>query len=537
MGVVYLARHGQTGQSLAVKILPAEDAQNERAVLRFERELKILTQLKHPHVVRCYGGGRAGSQRYIAMELVSAGTVANLIQRRGRLSWEETIDYGLQICSALDHAHSHGIIHRDLKPSNLLLTKNNQIKLGDFGLARDVDASALTATGRTMGTYAYMAPEQIRGNPPISHKTDLYALGCVFYEMLTGHRPFESDTPAQVLYQHMSGTPARVATLALDCPVWLDSLIDQLLQKDPAHRPLDAIAVAQALTEVRDKVLQNTSTLQQAVDGQPSTIMLTQDAAEARKVLGTKKRKRKSKTPFFQSTWFLAACFLLVVGLITWAFWPPGESRLFRSAEPLMATNDPFQWQTARQKYLDAYQRRFPEGPHAAQVQEWIDMIEMDTTEKRFKANMHRGRDPASEAERLYRQAWRYEEFGDRITALEKYESMVHLLGDKPESRPFVNLARRQIAAIEQAGLDKNERIEIVNAALAKADKSYEEGDTLAARKTWNSIVTLYAANRELEPQVERAQARLARKDDKAADDNPAEASPVRTNSTGANPL
>jgi hypothetical protein len=457
------------------------------------------------------------------MELVTGGTLSNVIHRRGRLSWEETIDYALQICSALEHAHSHGIIHRDLKPSNLLLTADNQIKLSDFGLARDIDASALTATGRTMGTYGYMAPEQIRGSPPISHKTDLYALGCVLFEMLTGRRPFESETAAEVLFQHVSNTPVRVATLALDCPVWLDSLVEQLLQKDPMHRPLDALAVAQALTEVRDKATQHLSTLQHAADGQPSTIMLTQDATEVRKVLGSKKRKRKrtDSTPFFQRTWFLAACLAAVVGLIAWIMWPLSEAKLVAAAGPLMATNDPFQWQTARQKYLDPYQSRFPNGPHADQVQEWIDLIEMDSTEKRFRTNVNRGRDPASEAERLYRQAWRYEEFGDRITAMEKYESMVTLLGDKPDARPYMNLARRQIAAIERAGVDKNERVEIVNSALARADRHYEEGQTLEARKTWNSIVSLYGSNRELEPQVERARARLEGKEEKPEEGSP----------------
>src|SRR5262245_56107286 len=126
MGVVYLARHNQSGQAVAVKVLPLSDADNERVIARFERELKILAQLKHPNIVRCYGGGRVGSQRFIAMELVTGGTLSSLIHRRSRLNWEQTIDYGIQICSALDHAHSHGIIHRDLKPSNLLLTGDDK---------------------------------------------------------------------------------------------------------------------------------------------------------------------------------------------------------------------------------------------------------------------------------------------------------------------------------------------------------------------------------------------------------------------------
>src|SRR4029453_9259660 len=137
--------------------------------------------------------------------------------------------------------------------------------------------------------------------------------------------------------------------------------------------------------------------------GQPSTIMLTQNAMEARKVLGTKKRKRKNTMAFYQRAWFLVVCLSVVLGLVAWILWPRSEAKLFELAQPLMATSDPFEWQTARQKYLDPYQRRFPNGAHAEQVQEWIDWIEMDSTEKRFRTNINSGRDPSSEAERLCR--------------------------------------------------------------------------------------------------------------------------------------
>ncbi len=115
------------------------------------------------------------------MELLEGGTLAELLRKRGRVSWDHVIEYGLQMCSALDYAHARGVIHRDIKPGNFLLTKSGQLKLSDFGLATMVAASRITRAGKTAGTFQYMAPEQIQGKPPISNKTDLYALGCVFF--------------------------------------------------------------------------------------------------------------------------------------------------------------------------------------------------------------------------------------------------------------------------------------------------------------------------------------------------------------------
>jgi serine/threonine protein kinase len=509
MGVVYRARYEATGQQVALKLLPAALADNQRQVARFERELEILKRLQHPHIVRCYGGGKLADQWFYAMELIPGGSLAALLARRGRLMWEQAIEFGLEICAALEHLHCHGIIHRDLKPSNLLLAKGGTLKLSDFGLARDIEATGLTAPGKTVGTFAYMAPEQITGQP-ISHKTDLYALGCVLFEMLTGRPPFVGETPAQIFYQHLEARPRRVATLALDCPVWLDALVAGLLEKDPQRRPMDALAVTQALREVEHNVSAEVSTVQHSLDGQPSAIAVSQDTIEARKLLAPKKRKRAKKTPIYERTWVLMSGLALLAAVVTWTFWPKSEQKLFARAETLMASSEPADWQTAREKYLEPLQRRFPDGQYAEQVQQYIDKIEMQETEAKFRVSRKLGRDPKSEAERLYAAALRFEQFGDRVTALERYRGMVNILGDRAEDRPWLNLARRQIAQIEAAGGDKDDRIQIVTAALDRADKAYEEGRTLDARETWNGIVTLYISNREMEPLVARAQTRLA---------------------------
>jgi serine/threonine-protein kinase len=517
MGVVYRATYTKTGQVVALKLLPAELSVKPRLVARFERELAILKKLKHPNIVPCFGGGKLGEQQFMAMELVEGGSLAGVLKKRGKLPWEEVISIGLQVCSALEHAHEHGIIHRDLKPSNLLLTKEGKLKLADFGIARDNDATALTAAGRTVGTFAYMAPEQIKGDPPVTQKADLYALGCVLYELLTGTPPFSGETAGELLFQHMEKKPVRVSTIVLDCPVWLDILLGQLLEKDPEKRPRDAATVSRALTEVEVKVAEQASMATHAVSGKPTNINTASDGTEIRQLLKRKKRKKGEKGPFYERTWFLGTCLAGVIGVVVWAFWPMSEEKLLEKAAPLMASSDPDEWRKA-EEYLSDLQRRFPNGKSAATVQEYVDRIEMHRAEEKMKFRTRMKQEPASEGERLYSQARQYELFGDRVTAYESYENMIRVLGDSRESRPFVNLAKRQIAQIDAESDGKPDRLKIVANAMERADKLFNDGNVMEARKVWSSIVSLYEKNRELKPQVRKARARLAEKEDPDAE-------------------
>jgi hypothetical protein len=163
-------------------------------------------------------------------------------------------------------------------------------------------------------------------------------------------------------------------------------------------------------------------------------------------------------------------------------------------------------------------QRRFPEGKSASTVQQYVDKIEMYKAEEKMKFRTLRRLDPTSEGERLYSQARQYEVFGDRITAYEKYESMIRVLGDARESRPFANLARRQMAAIDAASDGRPDRVKVVTEALQKAEDLYKNDNVMEARKMWNSIISLYEKDRELKPQVRKAKARLADKEDPDAE-------------------
>jgi serine/threonine-protein kinase len=250
MGIVYRARYVGNDRIVAVKLLPSDADQNESIIARFDRELEILKQLKHPNIVNCFGGVCESKQRFYAMELVDGGTLAELLRQRKRFSWDHVLDFGLQMCAALQHAHERGVVHRDVKPGNFLITKSGQLKLSDFGLATMASASRITRAGKTAGTFLYMAPEQIRGQPPVSARTDLYALGCVFYELLTGRPPFDGDTPASILQKHLKDPAPRVSTQLAECPPALDQLVADLLQKSPEDRPESALEVETRLKSV-----------------------------------------------------------------------------------------------------------------------------------------------------------------------------------------------------------------------------------------------------------------------------------------------
>jgi serine/threonine protein kinase len=501
MGVVYLATYLKNGRKMAVKVLAPEMSADGRLLRRFLREMAILSRLRHPNIVRYYGGGKDKTQHFYAMEYMDGGSVEQLLKKKGRFAWDETIANARQVALALEYAHNHGIIHRDLKPANLFLAKDGVLKLGDFGIARDTQATALTAAGRTVGTYAYMAPEQISGKPPVSRKTDLYALGCVMYEMLTGKPPFNAPTAAEMLFAHLEEEPPQVSSAVPDCPVWLDKLISKLLEKDPEERYYDALALQVALDEVTQKVTEERTAAQQTVAGNGSGATVVGAGGQTTTTKKKKKKKKKKAVPVYERTWFLGACLALVILAIAWIVWPRSEKQLFARAQGIAAT-DPI---GAR----DIYSRLLKSPEYGEQAREEVDNLEMKLAEDKALKSLHLGRDPDSEAERVFIDGLRFEQFKDRVTALAKYRSLVELFKDREEDRKYVNLARKKIKEIEESGDAKQDVVSFVNDNLKRADELATKGERVKADSIWNSIVTLYSGNRELEQQLTYARARL----------------------------
>ena len=240
VGTVYRGTHLETGQAVAIKRLHESVAKNELIRERFKREINIMGRLHHPNIVAYVGGKTVGKDLYYTMELVTGGSVKEIVERTGPLPWQATVELGIQVCSALQFAHNHGVVHRDLKPSNLFVSIDGILKLGDFGIARDLNQRDLTTAGVTVGTHAYMAPEQIKGDDRISGQADLYGLGCCLFEMMTGRHVFFGENRLQIFDQHLKADPPSVCELNATCPSELNQLIQWLLKKNPEDRPFNA---------------------------------------------------------------------------------------------------------------------------------------------------------------------------------------------------------------------------------------------------------------------------------------------------------
>jgi eukaryotic-like serine/threonine-protein kinase len=511
MGIVYRAIYTKNGAPVALKVLSPEVSDSEALQRRFEREIAILKKLQHPNIVRYYGGGRFGTQRFYAMELIAGGSVEGYLKEQGKLPWEEALDIAMQVAKALEHAHEAGIVHRDLKPANLLLTKEHVIKLTDFGIARDTTATALTAAGKTVGTYAYMSPEQIRGKPPVDKKTDLYALGCVLFELISGETPFQSENQGEMLMMHLQEEPPRITSLVPNCPIFVEDLIFHLLEKDPQERPYDALALQVEIEEVRRKIAEQRSIVAETLAGGAS--VGTKAAEELKAALGKKKKKKKKDTgPIYQRTWFLALCLLLVIGFVGWHFMPWSEDKLMSEAQKLVKSDFTADHVDAREKFLKPLLERYPQGKYASQAQSMIVDVNKRETMTKMRARVKLRQPPANEAERQFLNAEKYADFGDKITALRKYRAILDLFQSKDEFHIYVLLAQDEIDRIvRQSG--EETLASFLNKRLRDADAARQAGRLSEAESIWTSIKTLYEDNAEAAVHLSYAKKRLRDED------------------------
>jgi beta-lactam-binding protein with PASTA domain len=238
MANVYLAEDQELGRNVAIKILNERHANDEQFVERFRREATNAAALSHPNIVSIYDRGEAEGTYYIAMEHLDGRNLKELIVARGPAPVRIAIDYTKQILGALRFAHRHGIVHRDIKPHNVLVDRDGRLKVTDFGIAR-AGASQMTEAGSIVGTAQYLSPEQARGGH-VDQRSDLYSVGVVLYELLTGTVPFTGDSPVEIAMKHLSAKPEPPSTKRPDLPHDLDLIVMRAIAKDPDHRYQDA---------------------------------------------------------------------------------------------------------------------------------------------------------------------------------------------------------------------------------------------------------------------------------------------------------
>lgn len=247
MATVYKAKCHVLNRFVAVKVLKDEFTTDEEFIKRFNTEAQAVASLTHPNIVSVYDVGHEGDLYYIVMELIQGKTLKEIIVSDGALSWKWSINVAIQIASALETAHRNNIIHRDIKPHNIIITEDGIAKVTDFGIAKSVSNSTITAFGTTLGSVHYFSPEHARGGYTDA-KSDLYSLGVVLYEMLTGKVPFDADTPVSVALKHMQEEAVEPITINPAIPTAVNGIVIKAMKKDPILRYQTATEMLKDLT-------------------------------------------------------------------------------------------------------------------------------------------------------------------------------------------------------------------------------------------------------------------------------------------------
>ena len=323
MAVVYKAMCHRLNRCVAVKILRDELAQDEEFRQRFQTEAQAVAMLSHPNIVSVYDVSHSEGVEYIVMELIEGVTLMQYMKKKGALGWKEALHFAVQISKALEHAHEKGIIHRDIKPQNIMILKDGTIKVADFGIAA-LESAQEKKSDQTVGSVHYIAPEQARGEQP-DPRSDIYSLGVVMYEMLTGKMPYDGDTAEQVAMKHITGHPVPPQELNPDIPEELAAITLKAMNSDINARYQSASELLRDLEDFRKQ--QAAANLGSGSDEDVEILdVITPDvhpigkAGELSKEKYARRRRRSRKVSILSGACGVLV-FLIAVFVFLWNYW------------------------------------------------------------------------------------------------------------------------------------------------------------------------------------------------------------------------
>lgn len=502
--------HIERQLSMAIKLLPRSVAKQAMGRSSFGDDAKKLQQLENPGLVRVLGGAIEHGQPYLVLEMIQGESLRTRLARRRQLPWEMAIEIVDALAVALTYAHAQGVVHQRITPARILLPESGGVKLTGFD-CKWTDWDKVVSSRCPMLVAHYLSPEQFRGRQSANlPQCDLFSLGVILYECLTGELPWPANSSDQLRQARRDGPAPRISAKVLDCPVWIDALAENLLAKVRSERLQSADETHRAIVLAKSKADAGIGAAQQAWSGKKSTLAADTDSGELQKIK-RRKTKRRDTSPFYERIWFLAACLAAVIGVGVWSLRPASEEALFAKAKPLMESDSPVDWKRAEQQFLKPLLERFPETSHSAEIDAFNDRYAMHRAEERIKNLGRFGRQPKTAAERAFAEAWKDQSSGDRLSAWQKYEALIMLFakGTEPDDQAFVKLARRQIERIKADQQSSADQIAFFEQHLQQAQSLTDGGKLLDARRILDSLISLYAGNQELRPLVERAREQL----------------------------
>ena len=435
LGVVYRARgYDDPERHAAVKVFT--ETRDPSAVQRFTAELLPLQRLDHANIVKALDCGVHGGLAYVASELIDGTDCAKLLEG-GRRPWPEVLAVAVQAARALKHAHNRNVLHRDLKPAHFILTPDGTLKILAFGVAKVFPPPPSHAPA--IGSSAYLPPETASGKP-LTRRSDLYSLGGVLYTLVTGRPPFAAGSVVELMHKQCYTLPERPANLVPDLPPELDEFICALLDKNPARRPGTAAAVIEELERLRGK-------LERKGEKLAWPAKLTPDTAETPALpaaLGglPDHDPEPEPRPLLKRPLVVIPLFLLAVTALVLPFaWPSKSAEeLFASAQPLLASENPDDWDAAFEKYLDPLAQKYPDrykeeiATARTKARDWRELR---------RAVAEGGKpDARSAAEKAYLRGLRLARDGETVEARAAWEALVATFGASETERRWVDLAR-----------------------------------------------------------------------------------------------
>jgi len=425
---VYQAKQVEQDRVVALKFISIpESVAWESALAKIDLEVTELQKLKHPHLVRVFGAGVHEKQIFFATELVEGESLASILGRRGKLAPDLAIEYGRQIADALTFLHQQDLVHGKLTPEKILITPDHQVKISDIRLNRAKlrrwDSSRL----RELDLAAYMAPEQFTAGA--TAKSDLYSLGVIVYEMVTGKLPHQLDNMGRMVKTKLKAPPPSITQQWLDCPIWLDKIVNQMLQPNPRKRPHSAKSVFLAFEEIKKMDASRKSTVAQMA-GSFNPLNAGVDKTEAKKLLNKKTRKKGKDTPLFQSFSFLLVSFLAVVTLLVFLLWPQGMAQQIERMEQMVASDKVEQWTSARARLKEISTVQGPHTPRAIELYQLVQRkLMIHRIESGFSSRLQ------SPHVQSFNQGFRSQEEGQVWEALKAYQALIDLI--PPEDSDF----------------------------------------------------------------------------------------------------